>query len=148
MVAENRMPRIREPVIAALLRWSLKYLDLFAADISAARIDLNRLEQVAHPPDDAATRPPLVDRLDVYIGRRCADGRGIPISSLDRRGRRTQRQSTGMLEPAINFHLIGLQLGCDKRFLVSRPALRGRLERAIERLGGRIGGVAHRIAIS
>jgi integrase len=147
MVAENRTPRIPEPVIAALLRWSLKYIDLFAADIFAARVDLNRLEQVAHPPDDAATRPPLIDRLDVYIGRRCADGRGIPISSLDRRGRRTQSQSTGMLEPAINFHLIGLQLGCDKLLLISRPALRGRLERAIERLGGEIGGMDSTIAI-
>src|SRR5260370_19692418 len=64
MVAENRTPRIPEPVIAALLRWSLKYVDLFAADIFAARADLSRLEQVPYPPDDTATRPPLIDRLD------------------------------------------------------------------------------------
>jgi hypothetical protein len=112
-----------------LLRWSLKYVDLFAADIFAARAELSRLEQVTHPPDSASLRPSLIDRLDVYIGRRCADGRGIPVTAFDRGGRRKpQNQSTGMLEPAINFHLIALQLGCDKRLLISRSTLRRRLE--------------------
>jgi len=147
IVAENRTPRIPEPVIAALLRWSLKYVDLFAADIFAARAELSRLEQVARPPDSAAGRPSLIDRLDVYIGRRCADGRGIPVTAFDRGGRRKQSQSTGMPEPAINFHLIALQLGCDKRLLISRPTLRRRLERAIERLSGEIGGMDSTIAV-
>jgi hypothetical protein len=122
MVAENRTPRIPEPVIVALLRWSLKYIDLFAADIFAARADLSRLEQVTRPRDSAAGRPPLIDRLNIYIGRRCAAGRGIPVSAVDRGGRRKpQSPSTDMPEPAINFHLIALQLGCDKRLLISRP---------------------------
>ena len=150
MVAENRTPRIPEPVIGALLGWSLKYVDLFAADIFAARADLGLLEQVTRPPNSAAGRLSLIDRLDVYIGRRCAEGRGIPVFAFDRRGRRKQQsRSTGMLEhPAINFHLIGLQLGCDKLLLISRPALRGRLERAIERLGGEIGGMDSTIAVN
>jgi hypothetical protein len=149
MVAENRTPRIPEPVIAALLRWSLKYIDLFAIDIFAARAELDRLEHAIHLRHRAEGPAALIDRLDVYIGRRCANGRGIPISTFDRGGRRKpQSQSTGMLEPALNFHLIGLQLGCDKRVLISRPALRGRLERAIERLGGEIGGMDSIIAIN
>jgi integrase len=148
MVAENRTPRIPEPVIGALLRWSLKYVDLFAIDIFAARAELDRLEQAIHLRDSAEVPAALIDRLDVYIGRRCADGRGIPISAFDRGGRRKpQSQSSGMLEPAINFHLIALQLGCDKRFLISRPTLRRRLERAIERLGGEIGGMDSTIAV-
>src|SRR5216683_8047638 len=67
MVAENRTPRIPEPVISALLRWSLKYVNLFAADIFAARADLILLEQVACPPNSAAGRLSLIDRVDVYI---------------------------------------------------------------------------------
>jgi integrase len=148
MVAENRTPRIPEPVIAALLRWSLKYVDLFAADIFAARAELDRLEQAIHQSDSAEVPAALIDRLDVYIGRRCVDGRGIPVTAFDRGGRRKpQNRSTGMLEPAINFHLIALQLGCDKRLLISRPTLRRRLERAIERLGGEIGGMDSTIAV-
>ena len=142
MVAENRTPRIPEPVIGALLRWSLKYVDLFAADIFAARTDLGRLEQGVRPHDSVAQRLPLLDQLDSYIGRRCADGRGIPVSAFGRGGRRNpQCQPGSMANPGINFHLIALQLGCDKRLLISRPALRRRLDRAIERLGGEIGGM-------
>ena len=149
MVAENRTPRIPGPVIGALLGWSLKYVDLFAADIFAARADLSLLEQVTRPPNSAAGRLSLIDRLDVYIGRRCAEGRGIPVFAFDRRGRRKQQsRSTGMLEhPAINFHLIALQLGCDKGLLISRPALRRRLEGAVERLGSEIGGMDSTIAV-
>ena len=122
--------------------------DLFAIDIFAARAELDRLEQAIHLRDSAEAPAALIDRLDVYIGRRCADGCGIPISAFDRGGRRKpQSQSTGMLEPAINFHLVALQLGCDKRFLISRPTLGRRLERAIERLGGEIGGMDSTIAV-
>ncbi|MET4260860.1 hypothetical protein ABIC09_005825 [Bradyrhizobium sp. S3.12.5] len=144
MASENRTPRIPEPVIGALLRWSLKYVDLFAADIFAARADLGRLEQGVRPHDRVAQSLPLIDQLDSYIGRRCADGRGIPSSAFDRDGR---RKSAGLMVSGINFHLIALQLGCDKRFLVSRPALRGRLDRAIERLGGEIGGMDSTVTV-
>lgn len=142
MVAENRTPRIPEPVIGALLRWSLKYVDLFAADIFAARADLGRLEQGIPPHDSVA------QQLDSYIGRRCADGRGIPVSAFDRGGRRNpQSQPGSMANPGINLHLIALQLGCDKRLLISRPALRRRLDRAIERLGGEIGGMDSTVTV-
>lgn len=139
ITAENRTPRIPEPVIGALLRWSLKYIDLFAADIFAARAELDALEQAARHRTSAEATAALLYRLDAYIGRRCADGRGVPVCALDRGGRRSP--STGMLEPGVNFHLIALQLGCDKRLLIGRPALRRRLERAAERLGAEIGGM-------
>jgi integrase len=147
MGAENSTPRIPEPVIGALLRWSLKYVDLFSADIFAARAELDRLEQAAHHRAGGEATAPLLDRLDAYIGRRCADGRGIPVCVLDRGGRRKpQSHSTRMPEPSINFHLIALQLGCDKRHLISRPMLRKRLERAVERLGAEVGGMDGAIA--
>ncbi|MDA9391613.1 hypothetical protein WN73_13400 [Bradyrhizobium sp. CCBAU 45394] len=144
MVTENRTPRIPEPVIGALLRWSLKYVDLFAADIFAARADLGQLEQGLRHLDGVAQRLPLIDQLDCYIGRRCADGRGIPASAFDRSGR---REPEGKPISGVNFHLVALELGCDKRLLVSRPALRRRLERAIERLGGEIGGMDSTVTV-
>jgi hypothetical protein len=137
--ADNRTPRIPEPVIAALLRWSLKYIDHFAADIFAARAEYDALEWNAAHRDKRQATPALLNRIDAYIGRRCAEGRGIPISQHNRGGR-SQTMGNGT-EANINFHLIALQLGCDARFLIGRPALRERLVRAVERLGPEIGGM-------
>lgn len=134
MTAENRTPRIPEAVIGAMLRWSLKYIDVFAEDIFAARAALDRLEQARKEGRGKA----LSDRLDIYIGRRCVEGRGIPV--------RTSAMSRGV-EPSINFHLIGLQLGCEARHLTGRPLLRRRLEQALARLGGEVGGLDSSITI-
>jgi hypothetical protein len=137
--ADNRTPRISEPIIAALLRWSLKYIDHFATDIFAARAEYEALEQNAIHGNKREATPALLNRVDIYIGRRCADGRGIPISVHNRGGR---SQAVGNLaEASINFHLIALQLGCYARCLIGRPALRERLVRAVERLGPEIGGM-------
>ncbi|RUV32469.1 hypothetical protein EOA86_02340 [Mesorhizobium sp. M5C.F.Ca.IN.020.32.2.1] len=135
MTAENRTPRIPEPVIGAMLRWSLKYIDVFAEDIFAARAALDRLEQARK---QARNGMALSDRLDIYIGRRCGEGRGIPVRTTT---------TPGQVEPGINFHLIGLQLGCHARHLIGRPLLRRRLERALARLGGEVGGLDSPIAI-
>ncbi len=40
---ENKTPRLPENVIAPLLRWSLKYITVFSADILAARAELEAL---------------------------------------------------------------------------------------------------------
>jgi hypothetical protein len=42
---ENKTPRLPEDVIAALLKWSLKYITVFSADILAARAELATLQQ-------------------------------------------------------------------------------------------------------
>ena len=135
LTAENRTPRIPEPVIGALLRWSLRYIDVFAKDIFAARSELDRLEQARKQVRNGMA---LSDRLDIYIGRHCVEGRGIPV--------RTATMS-GPVEPGINFHLIGLQLGCEARHLTGRPLLRRRLEQALARLGGEVGGLDSPIAV-
>ncbi len=132
--ADNRTPRIPEPVIGAFLRWSLKYVEHFAADIFAARTEYETLRRRNNQGEARAT---LFDRVDAYIGGRCADGRGIPVCAHDRGGRRSERASAG----EINFHLIALQLGCSKRLLIDYPATRARLIRAVERLGPEIGGM-------
>jgi hypothetical protein len=67
--ADNRTPRIPEPVIAALLRWSLKYIDHFAADIFAARAEYDALERNAVHRNKREAAPALLDRVDAYIGR-------------------------------------------------------------------------------
>ena len=136
MTAENRTPRIPEPVIGAMLRWSLRYVDVFAEDIFAARAEIDRLEQARK---QARSGMVLSDRLDIYIGRRCVEGRGIPVHTTT---------MSREVEPGVNFHLIGLQLGCDARHLTGRPLLRRRLEQALARLGGEVGGLDSPIAIN
>lgn len=78
MTAENRTRRIPEPLISAMLRWSLRYIDDFSQDIFAARAELDRLEQTREARNEARRGIALSDRLDIYIGRRCVEGRGIP----------------------------------------------------------------------
>jgi len=137
--ADNRTPRIPEHVIAALLRWSLKYIDHFATDIFAARAEYEALKQGAVRGKKPVAIPALLDRVDAYIGRRCAEGRGIPFSGHNRGGR--PQTTSNAAASGINFHLIALQLGCDGRLLIDRPAIQERLIRAVERLGPEIGGM-------
>lgn len=137
--ADNRTPRIPEPVIAALLCWSLKYIDHFATDIFAARAEYEALKHNVVHGNRRETTPVLLNRIDAYIGRRCTESRGIPVSAHNRGGRPQAVGSTA--ETRINFHLIALQLGCDACVLIGRPPLRQRLISAVERLGPEIGGM-------
>ena len=120
---ENATPRIPEPVIAALLRWSLRYIDDFAPDILAARIELDQLEARPRKLDVHKThgaRPVVTvvaKRLDTYIAGRRAAGRGIPVWSGDTRVFNT-------IDPVpINYALIRLHLGCNAAISVRRPAI-------------------------
>ncbi|MER8788337.1 hypothetical protein NKH71_10805 [Mesorhizobium sp. M0983] len=125
-----------------MLRCSLKYIDLFAEDIFAARAELDRLEQTCEARNDAQGSMSLSDRLDIFIGRRCVEGRGIPMRTIGSQGRRSTTD-----DPGINFHIIGLQMGCDGHFLAYRAPLRRRLERALERLGGEVGGMDSSVSV-
>src|SRR5260370_36903232 len=78
---ENRTPRIPEPVIGALLRWSLKYIDLFSVDIFTARAELTALES------RLGARPrrrlnDVLDRVGAWIDARRQSGRGIPEGEM------------------------------------------------------------------
>jgi hypothetical protein len=42
---ENKTPRMPEEVIAPLLRWSLKYISVFSANILTARAELEALQE-------------------------------------------------------------------------------------------------------
>src|SRR5208337_388557 len=86
---ENLTPRIPEPVIAAMLHWSLRYIDDFAPDILAARAELDRLSARAieinvHKTRGAKTiRVAVEQRLKVYIKNLQKVGRGIPVWPAD-----------------------------------------------------------------
>ncbi|MCR5857374.1 hypothetical protein [Mesorhizobium sp. J428] len=139
LAVENRTPRIPEPVIGALLHWSLKYIDLFSSDIFAARADLEAFR--AARLHNASTGDYLTDRLDLYIGRRCAAGRGIPLR-LANKGGYSQPPPDGRM----NFELIALQLGCKTAHLLE-PVRRKRLDRAFARLGGESGGMDSKVSL-
>jgi hypothetical protein len=141
---ENRTPRIPEPVVGALLRWSLKYLDLFAPDIFAARTELDALE---HPSAKNRPQGSVRERLDAYVGRRCLEERGIPLMSTPTGGERRIDEATGERDPPINFALIAQQIGCTKMHLLAPDGPRVWLVRATRRLGGEIGGMDTPISI-
>jgi hypothetical protein len=138
---ENRTPRIPEPVIAALLKWAFKYVDVFANDIFAARAELDKLEQGTDPAITPDT-PGLRQALLAYIGRRCVEGRGIPITTDPTGWERVIDPATGEPEPALNFPLIALQLRCSKQTVLDGTNhVRPTLLQAIKRLGPEIGGL-------
>lgn len=129
LTGENRTPRIPEPVIGALLRWSLKYIDVFADDILAAAAELEQLERKRRNAR-AATRT-VAGKVDGYIRRRRRAGRGLPVWSLHPDG----------AEPDFNFSLIARQVGCSKAHLYDPEGFRPYLIFAAGWIGVEIGGM-------
>ncbi|MGQ3030946.1 MAG: hypothetical protein ACT60Q_21635, partial [Ferrovibrionaceae bacterium] len=83
--AENATPRIPEPVIGAMLRWALKYVEVYAPDILAARAELDALEArcARLMTRDAQTGRAVAStyraRVAKWLDARRATGRGVPI---------------------------------------------------------------------
>ena len=150
---ENRTPRIPEPIMAPLLFWSLRYVDAFAADIFAARAELNRLE--AHR-DALRARDAGLDlqgrralhrtRLADFLDRRRRGGRGVPIWATAHNGVVRRDPRSGSVTPPVNAHLLHLHLGIDA---VAEPAshiglnagARPLLDTALAALGPETGGM-------
>lgn len=126
---ENLTPRIPEPVIGALLRWSLKYIDVFADDILTAAAELDHLERTRQNAR-AATRT-VAGKLDGYIRRRRRAGCGVPVWS---------RRADGA-EPDFNFPMIAQQVGCSKTVLYDPEGFRPHLVFAAGWIGVEIGGM-------
>jgi hypothetical protein len=91
---ENRTPRIPDPVMAELLRWSFKYVDIFSLDILAARQELDALVARSHELNvyGAGYQHGMIDvivyeRLERYLAARRAAGRldRCPNSCITRR---------------------------------------------------------------
>ena len=138
---ENSTPRIPEPVITAMLRWSLRYIDDFAADILLARAELDRLEARARKIDVHETRgsrtigAAVAKRLDAYIASRQAAGRGIPVWPDD-------AHVFSRLDPVpINYALIALHLGCITCEISQIDCNHARVLNAVREIGTEVGGM-------
>lgn len=149
---ENKTPRLPEEVISPLLKWSLKYINVFSADILAARAELNdlqqRLKELVNEDRcySSATRQELWHkRLIAYIDQLRANGRGVPIwTNAPNRFGRTE-PSTGARTPPVNYALIrqriGIATGDVSHNVLHRKAPRQLILNAIAELGVEIGGM-------
>lgn len=143
---ENRTPRIPQPVIAAMLRWALKYVDVFATDIFAARAEwdalLKRHRDRRMPAPGAAS-----SRVAAWIDDRRRLGRGIPVwneaPKID--GMTKSRSRTIDCEQdVINIQLIALQCGVTRGTVYHN---RDRMTAALEELGRERGGMDTSITV-
>jgi integrase len=135
---ENKTPRLPEEVIAPLLRWSLKYITAFSADILAARAELEVLQEHQKQllagdrrHSETRRRARRLDRLIAYLDRRRADSRGVPIWTTAHNGVMRTDPLTGAETPAINTHLLHLHVGIDPR---AEPAEHLLLRKATKQL--------------
>jgi hypothetical protein len=147
LARENNTPRIPGPVIAAMLSWSLRYIDVFAPDILAARTALDQLNEHARKIDVHRVRSarPVVaivaERLDEYLGDRRAAGRGIPVWPSD-------AHVFSKLDPVpVNYGLIALHLGCNAGDISQNDRNHVCVLKAISELGTEIGGIEPLISI-
>ena len=149
---ENMTPRIPEPVISALLRWSLRYIDVYAADILAAREELDTLDARCSAIIAADARSGRQEtyraRVAAWLESRRAAGRGAPVwERPPNRARRVDPHS-GQDAAPFNYHLICLHVGSPAtgRLSHSVPTVR-LLERAAREHGTEVGGLDTPISI-
>lgn len=146
---ENLTPRIPESVIGALVRWSIKYIDVFAADIFAAREQM-AAQEAALPKKQGVTD--VAERLANWIDERRRLGRGVPIwrKPLQRNGLGTRlAKEANLKDQIINVQIIALQSGVlvrdmyQHRAAIAYPLLCA----AINELGIEQGGIDTKISI-
>lgn len=158
--SENTTPRIPEAIITPLLAWSLRYISDFAPDILAARreledLKLRRSKMLAadrHLPT-AERRQLLHLRLKRYLAKRRKQGRGVPVWGRTPNNAGAMNETTGLLEPVVNFQLLHLHIGVDavaepSMHITFAPGIKATLEDAIARGGIERGGVDTPISIN
>ena len=113
---ENRTERIPEPILTPLLKWSFKYVQLFAVDILAARAELsaiaNSTKRFAKSDQDRPSKDFIAvrcARIERWLSLRAHEGRGVPVWAQPTNG--APRDSAGNLP--INWHLLNLVAGVD-----------------------------------
>ncbi|WP_225246938.1 MULTISPECIES: hypothetical protein [Agrobacterium] len=152
--AENATPRIPEPVIGAMLRWALKYVEVYAPDILAARAELDALEVrcarlMAH---DARTGRAVAGtyraRVAKWLDARRAAGRGIPIWERAPNAARRIDPLTGQELPPYNLHLMRLHAGAPESGRVSQSEATAQLiEEMAAEFGTEVGGLDTPISV-
>ena len=156
---ENKTPRLPEQVIAPLLKWSLKYITVFSADILAARAELETLEQnqkrlVAEDRrlSPAARRQRQRERLIAYLDQLRAKDRGVPIWTTAHNGIVRTDPITRATTPPVNALLIHMHVGIDAQaepahHVMFRKATKPLMLEAITALGTEDGGMDTPIAV-
>lgn len=147
---ENLTPRIPEPVIGTLVRWSLKYIDVFAPDIFAARAELDALGVAYAARPRYPGRGSVVAKMAAWIeGRRCA-GRGVPVwnapvsqGGLSAAVARSGRHGGEVL----NMRLIAMQAGLHPTNMIQNEEAWCLLMAAMDELGVEHGGMDTPISI-
>jgi len=139
---ENRTPRIPEPVMAAMLRWCLKYVNVFATDIFAARAEWDALLAKTGP--QWAAKPSGKARVSAWIDERRQTGRGIPVWDV---APKVAGMSTGRRlmiacgDDVVNMQLIALQCGLSTSTVYQSGEIMTLLSSALEELGRERGGM-------
>jgi len=156
---ENKTPRLPEEVISPLLRWSLKYVTVFSADILAARAELKMLQkhQTTLIAEDRrfsenTRRHRRRDRLVAYLEQLRSKGRCVPIWTTAHNGVVRPNQITGSITPPVNAHLIHLHIGIDVRVdplahILLTKDRQTIIEQAIAAMGTETGGMDTPISI-
>lgn len=158
-VRENLTPRIPEEIITPLLSWSLRYISMFAADIFAAREEMERLEarcsvliKADQTLERRERRSRQRERLSDYFDRLRREGRGVPIWGTAHNGMTLRHPETGEVTPPVNSHLLHLHIGVDAvaeprmhiQLLDGAPRL---ITAAVRELGVETGGMDTPVAI-
>ena len=156
---ENKTPRLPEAIIAPLLTWSLKYITVFAADILAARAELEALHQRQKQliADDrqlteACRRQCRRNRLVAYLDQRRASGRGVPLWTTAHNGIVRIDPLTGAETPPVTATLIHLHIGVDTHadealHVMLRKSTKTLILDAIAAIGTEVGGMDTPISV-
>jgi len=146
--AENATPRIPESIIGAMLRWALKYVEVYAPDILAARAELDAMEArcarlIARDTRTArAVAKTYRARVAKWLDARRAAGRGVPIWERAPNAARRIDPLTGQVIPPYNLHLMRLHAGAPESGRVSQSDRTAQLiDEAAAELGIEVGGL-------
>ncbi|WP_371422405.1 hypothetical protein [Tardiphaga sp.] len=149
---ENTTPRIPEPVIGSMLSWAIRYLDIYSADILAARNELTALEvrcaAMMMADGKRASSATYEERLKLWLDQRHAAGRGVPV--WEKLPHMADRAGIGVDGNGgqINHVLVGLHVGNSRSGRISStPRLASVISDAIARSGVEIGGMDTPISI-
>ncbi len=146
--AENATPRIPEPIIGAMLCWALKYIEVYAPDILAARAELDALEArcarliARDTRTGRAVAKTYRARVAKWLDTRRAAGRGVPIWERAPNAARRIDPLTGEQIPPYNLHLMRLHAGAPESGRVSQSDRTAQLiDEAAAELGIEVGGL-------
>ncbi|MFP5319218.1 MAG: hypothetical protein ACLGI2_13130 [Acidimicrobiia bacterium] len=132
--AENATSRIPEAVLAGLLRWSLFYVEVAAADILAATAEIAGMDERRRLPGLPA------EKLERWLAGRRAAGRGIPAVVG---GRDPDDHSPRLI---MNRPLVVRMAGLSYDHALDKARTRALLAAAIEELGLELGGLDARVS--